>query len=547
MYEMDRLIMILVAVILLLAFLPGAIFAGAFFLLAKLFYRQRIYVYGVYIIAGLADVLYLASREIENFVFKYFTAIWEIYKALYYQKVPAGIDWGLLFGAGLPAGAAAYLLYQFYDYARPEWVKQQKGLYGTRGNFDVKHLGKISGEKHPANGTLLGVDNIGKKVVITDEELNGHCLLLGATGAGKTTTLLNFVESAAQRGLPAIIVDGKGDGDFVGKVRHLAEKYGRKIYFFSMTETADNKHYNPLRHGNYTELKDKLISLTEWTEPHYKMQAERYLQTAVKVLMAAGITVDLVSVAEEIAPKRLETLAAKLPEEVGRKVFDTVDEAGNTISGLLNRLAVFAESEIGWLFTDTGDANTIDLLKVMQEKAMVLFSLNSLMFAEYSRLLGRLIVIDLKTAAARLLSRKQDIYCIFDEFGVFAGPHVIDLVNKSRAAGFHVILSTQELADLRFGGGNDLMEQVLGNTNIKILHRQDVPASAELLASLIGTKDDYMITQQVNQTGATGMGTVKQEKSFIVHPDDIKRLGIGEAVLIKKFPEFIVITAKVKH
>jgi type IV secretory pathway TraG/TraD family ATPase VirD4 len=500
-------------------------------------------VYGVYIITGLADVLYLASREIDNFVVKYFTAIWEIYKALYYQKAPAGIDWGLLFGAGLPAGAAAYLLYQFYDYARPEWVKQRKGLYGTRGNkkeFNVKLLGKISGEKHPANGTLIGVDNNGKKVIITDEELNGHCLLLGATGAGKTTTLLNFIESAAQRGLPAVIVDGKGDDDFVGKVRHLAEKHGRKLYFFSMTEIAVSKHYNPLRHGNYTELKDKLISLTEWTEPHYKMQAERYLQTAVKVLMAAGITVDLVSIAEEIAPKRLETLAAKLPEEVGIKVFDTVDEAGNTIFGLLNRLAVFAESEIGWLFTDTGDANTIDLLKVMQEKAMVLFSLNSLMFAEYSRLLGRLIVIDLKTAAARLLSRKQNIYCIFDEFGVFAGLQVIDLVNKSRAAGFHIILSTQELADLRFGGGNDLMEQVLGNTNIKIIHRQDVPASAELLASLIGTKDDYMITQQVNQTGATGMGTVKQEKSFIVHPDDIKRLSVGEVYMIKKFPHFDV-------
>jgi len=33
-------------------------------------------------------------------------------------------------------------------------------------------------------------------------------------------------------------------------------------------------HYNPLRHSNYTELKDKLITITKWTEPHYKLVAE---------------------------------------------------------------------------------------------------------------------------------------------------------------------------------------------------------------------------------------------------------------------------------
>ncbi|MDI6688443.1 MAG: TraM recognition domain-containing protein, partial [Desulfobacterales bacterium] len=166
------------------------------------------------------------------------------------------------------------------------------------------------------------------------------------------------------------------------------------------------------------------------------------------------------------------------------------------------------------------------------------FSLDSLRFPEYSRLLGRLIVIDLKTTAARMFGRGKKVFSIFDEFGVFAGSQVTDYINKSRGAGFHVILSTQELADLRTGGEEELMEQVLGNTNIKIIHRQDVPASAELLSSLIGTREDMSITRQIDQAGMTGMGTISEQRSFIVHPDEIKRLGVGEVFMLKKFPEF---------
>lgn len=539
MSEMDRLVMGLMLVLLAIFFLPGALFMGVFLFSLEIFKNRKPLVYLIFSGLVAVDAIFLVEQGLTAVAVKYFQELWNLYAALYKQKIPAGMDWLLLVQSGLPVGFGAGLLYRLYKISMPDWVKRSIEKSKGKG-FNEKLLQKISEEHHPENGVLLGVSNEGKRAIVTDAELNGHCLLLGATGAGKTTTLLNFVESAAQRGLPAIIVDGKGDEEFVNKVGHLAGKYGRKFYFFSMSAINESKHYNPLRHGNYTELKDKLISMTEWTEPHYKMQAERYLQTAVRALMLAGVEVDLVSVAEEISPKRLEALAKKLPEEVRQKVFNTIDEAGNTVNGLLNRLAVFSESEIGELFVDTDDERTIDLLKALNENAIVLFSLNSLMFAEYSRLLGRLIVIDLKATAARLLGQDKKIYCIFDEFGVFTGPQVTDLINKSRAAGFHVILSTQELADLRSGGSGELMEQVLGNTNVKIIHRQDVPSSAELLASLIGTRDDIMVTRQVNETGATGMGTIKEEKSFMVHPDEIKRLGIGEVFVVKKFPVFSV-------
>lgn len=536
--DFDRLAIGIVFLLFIMAFLPGLPFMGLFLLLLKLGEKRKLLVYiGFFVLSASGAALFYVS---DFTALTYFSSLYGACRMIYGTESTGMIEWRALVLLGLPAGFIMGLLAELYQTARPGWLKKHDFPGKIRRSIGGKKVKMLREAEHPEQGTLLGIKQNGERIIVTDKELNGHCLLLGATGAGKTTTILNFVESAAQRGLPLILVDGKGDNELVERVRRLAGRYGRKFYLFSMSEPKSSKHYNPLRRGNYSELKDKMISMTEWTEPHYQMQAERYLQMAARILQQANIKIDPVNLPEMIEPRRLETAAKTLSEEEGKKVYRVIDEAEKTISGLLNRLAILAESEIGELFKDTGDENTIDLLNGINEKAFIMFSLNSLMFPEYSRLLGRLAVIDLKTTAARLLGQNIKTFCIFDEFGVFAGPQVTDLINKSRGAGFHNILATQELADLRFDGKTELMEQVLGNTNIKIIHRQDVPASAELLASLIGTKDDYMMTQQINEAGATGMGTVKEEKSFLVHPDEIKRLRIGEAFLVQKFPVFKV-------
>lgn len=102
----------------------------------------------------------------------------------------------------------------------------------------------------------------------------------------------------------------------------------------------------PLRYGNFTELKDKLISITEWSEPHYKLMAERYLQSAVRVLMLANENIDLVNVSEKVEPEKLEMTVKRLPENISSRTYSIIDGSEKDIGGLLNRLEVFSESEI---------------------------------------------------------------------------------------------------------------------------------------------------------------------------------------------------------
>ena len=68
-----------------------------------------------------------------------------------------------------------------------------------------------------------------------------------------------------------------------------------------------------------------------------------------------------------------------------------------------------------------------------------------------------------------------------DEFSALGSDNVLALLARGREAGVGVLLATQELADLD-RAARGLRDQVLGNTAVKIAHRQDVPESAETVA-----------------------------------------------------------------
>ena len=87
-----------------------------------------------------------------------------------------------------------------------------------------------------------------------------------------------------------------------------------------------------------------------------------------------------------------------------------------------------------------------------EEHAVVYFCLPALEFPALARLVGKLVINDLKSAAAAQLTkpkaRRLPFYAIFDEFSVFAGEQVLNLINMGRGAGVHAVLATQSVADI---------------------------------------------------------------------------------------------------
>ena len=136
---------------------------------------------------------------------------------------------------------------------------------------------------------------------------------------------------------------------------------------------------------------------------------------------------------------------------------------------------------------------------------------------------------------------------MFDEFSVFAGDQVLNLVNMGRGKGVHAIFGTQGLSDLK-KVDSEFASQVLNCVNTIICHRLNDHDSAEAVAAWAGTKDSFDMTAQIGGDGATGMGSVRRNKEFIIHPDSIKQnLQPGEAFYISKVGRFKAEKIKVKY
>ena len=412
----------------------------------------------------------------------------------------------------------------------------------NRGKADVLPSNNNQENAEQSAGSLIGTDRYERKIELSDKAANQHTLVLGTTGSGKTVTVCNIVESAIHRDLPLIYIDGKGDYDLACRVARYGHKHGKNVSVFAMK--GDSMAYNPLASGGFTSKKDRIIELREWTEEHYKKLAEGYLQSVFKVMEACNVPCNMGTLTENLDLKKLKALVrtheADIPD--AQRLMDELnaqDQAADSIESLVAEIRNFTASEIGQLFHAEEDKPVLTLNDVLENNGIAYFCLPALEFPSMSQTLGRLIINDLKATMAQQLSgsAKKKVYVVFDEFSVFAGQQVLNVINMGRSAGIHAVLVTQSLSDLASAkrmNADHFVNQVVGSCNNFILHRQNSPEDAAKLAELMGTRNTLEYTAQVNQTGPTHMGTVRRTRGFIAHPDEIKSLKTGEAFFFSK-------------
>jgi hypothetical protein len=397
-----------------------------------------------------------------------------------------------------------------------------------------------------ANGAfVLGVDRAGRAAMLGDRELAAHGLVLGASGAGKSTTLLRILTERIRGGHPVVAIDLKGSPGFARELLDAADTGGRR---FRVWTPDGPERWNPLAHGNATELKDKLIATERFTEPHYRRAAERYVQLALQVLeqLAPDRPPTLAAVVELLEPRRLAVAARRLAPERRDRVRDYLASLApdqlSAVRGLASRLAIITESHTGqFLDPPAAGPPAIDLRTALAGGEVVLFSLNSSTYGSLAAQLGTLAVQDLVSAAGHRLDAglAPPATVAIDEFSALGSDNLIALLARGREAGIGVLLATQELADLD-RAARGLRDQVLGNTSVKIAHRQDVSESAEAIARLAGTERVWERSYRVDRGSLAASrargGTLRQVERLTVDPNRIRTLGTGEALVIVKSP-----------
>lgn len=439
----------------------------------------------------------------------------------------------------------------------------------AKANF--KKLEKIGGGW--AYGVPLGVNlwHKAEPVIIPFNALNKHTCLVGTTGSGKTVTLFNFIFSAMANEKALIFIDGKGTLENITKFTRACKEIDKKCHVI----TIDGKDgYNPFASGTPSELTDKIISMFDWTEEHYKLTSSRFLQLLIQYLQLKKIPVTLSNIilysdikklteleiqdlrrvqpnrsseniqpsfddlpsfdeptAAEAVPVAAAAEAANAEATKASMLFDKIKSIEiKSIQGLQARIASLAEGDMEELFSNP---DALNLAEAIEQKEAVLFSIDSLRYAEQSKALGRLVVNDIKTCVSHHAKNgAEPVGLFFDEFNVFASHEVIDIINKSRSAGFEAVLAFQSLSDIdKLNNGEALRRQIIQNCNNLIVQKQNDSKDAEELSKIFGTYETQELTVQEQKNGEAGAGSLRMVNKFRVAPDDIKRLQTGEAFI----------------
>lgn len=448
---------------------------------------------------------------------------------------------------GLLGGALFVCVNVLYDRLNPIRVeRQRRAAQNSNSHISTKKPRRQNVDNMSANAigeTVLGnATNTGKVITITDKSLNTHCLVVGTTGSGKTVTVLNMVESFINRGLPVLYIDGKGTTELGERICAYAQERGIAGRMFSMT--GKSVTYNPLYSGSYTSKKDRIIEVREWTQPHYKTIAEGYLQMVFSALDLLKEPVNFLNVAEYMNATALLNLnksklrAGEINKEIADKVSALIKEQNfkqEDLNGLIAEIRNLARSEIGHLFK-VDNANNLILEESLKRGEVIYMGLNPLQFPTLAGTLGRLIVNDFKATLDPATPRQTLV--VFDEFGVFSGEQVLNIINQGRSAGVCAVLTVQSTSDIGrtiTKNSEQFIEQVFSNCNNYLVHRVNSAKNAETLSQILGTEASEQLTTRVSDgVGVTGEGSIRATREFVYHPDMIKNLATGQAIYLDR-------------
>ena len=318
----------------------------------------------------------------------------------------------------------------------------QKELRRMRkSNKKPKYIKQIQ----PPEGTFIGFN--GRRGIYIPDNAK-HIFVCGTTGSGKTVLLSNFIKNVIVNDVPCLILDGKGDmgaGSLLDIVLRLNQGK-KKVYVINLSEPEQSDKYNPFLGASSAMATDMLINMTDWSEPHYKLNAERYIQRILQMLELAKIPLSFNKIITCMKSTKFTDMSNYLmkkeliSKEEHLDNLELLKTSGKIAQSSVARFSTIAEGQAGKILSDDG----INIAQALKENAIILFVLNPMLHPELSPAFGRLALIDSKIAIGELYrNRIPRTFFIMDEISSYATTAMTDLVNKSRSANVTCVLATQ--------------------------------------------------------------------------------------------------------
>jgi Type IV secretion-system coupling protein DNA-binding domain len=367
--------------------------------------------------------------------------------------------------------------------------------------------------------------------VLALPDLEQHVSVIGATGSGKTTTLMRFMDAALAAGWAVVVIDVKG-GSLVDDVRSLARRHGVETRVW-LPGDPDSSTYDACA-GEPAMVSNRLLGAFEHgpNAEVYKHLGQALVPLVLSALRQAGRPADLDALRTHLGRPRLVGLARKVADEQLRaQLLEMLDDplVRKALAGLEGRLGALRNGAFGpWLLPT---ANTLDLSEALTRPGITYLGLPATGASEDVALVGRLLIQDLKQVAYQHLRSHAPLpaLVVVDEFATLReAVQLVDLMLQSREARLVLVVSTQFLPRL------PALRHALLGSGVLIVHRIGSSEEAELLAKTLGTHRGIEITRQLRthpDRPPTVEPFLRQSLQYLAPPDELRSLAIGEAVV----------------
>jgi hypothetical protein len=349
------------------------------------------------------------------------------------------------------------------------------------------------------------------RVALSFPRLEHHLVVAGATGSGKTETVLRLAYSlAATSSWTIVYVDGKGDPQTRDRFKALMAHAGRRVALFP------EQRYDGWR-GSPEEIANRLLQLIDFAEQgggtYYRDLAVSAVRLACCTPVGPPGSSD--ELLKRLSQRMLSHLHAGQPGAA-----QVTSMRPEDIDAIRARYAAF--------FTTVGSA--LDGPLNLDEIDSAYFLLDGLRLKYEAGYLARFLVEEFTQWAVGRKPRHQRVLLIVDEFSAIAqaSQALVHVIERARGFGVSAVLCPQVAEGM---GGDEAAARIIGSAQTILLHATAIPSQ---LVDVAGTRRVYEFAHQLDGDATTGLGSARLQHQYRVDLDEVRRLSVGQCFAISR-------------
>ena len=419
--------------------------------------------------------------------------------------------------------------------------KRKKNLPKDR----VHHLSKVWSDEA---GTFVAKTKDGTSIHLPDKTRTGHVQIIGATGRGKTeSVILPMMVRDLRRGKSSVLIDGKGDVELAERIKKQTPHV--EVITFNLGDLVNSAITNPLKVGTSQQITDRIFAAFDFMDEYYRNTQYEITSALVELLCEQKEEVTFKKIYDLFTSDELLSVAvSKCQDEVlttrlVKWLSENRTRRDENNSGIISQLGQLARGEISGLVN--GGEKAFSLGELMAEtqdnQFAVIILIPTLLYQEMAFKLGKLFLQEIAWAVA---ARKEKAFTpvYLDEFSSFVYEGFLGILNKARSSGIALHLSHQSLGDLEMVSP-EFAKAINTNTNVKCLLGLNDPMTADFFAKHLGTITEEKVTERANQKGIlkmremTGEMSVRDVEAYRIHPNQLKMNTRGAGVIQFQLPD----------